>query len=717
MSYRTSNFGGFSNSTYPSSLSTVPRLPAIPKNAWFKVCITYRNRENTKYVDISDGKTLEQLKWEISKELNLTTNPTDFSLTMFDEAEGTWTPVHDENAHHTVANLKLPSYSILNIEKHEVDATQQHKSTMRESKVILKLCKQPMNKSDYIYLTTYSSATLAQLKNQAQKEVRNQRTDHLLLWTNDEWTKFETTLDDVTLAELEFTLYSIISFEAKDDPIPGVCGLTNLGNTCFMNSALQCLSSIPEFTRSILSFEDEMNAPMIGAYSALIKTIWSGKHVVTTPSSLLLNIRENLPRFARYRQQDAQEFMNHFLHLIHQELTDERTLITDLFYGQIQSSVKCLGGCHFIETNEEVISFLPLPVENDIDQYDLLYLRSNGEQRLVTVRACAETIGTLIESFIDQYEPQLSSKRIVAVRIVDNSITDTYSPFTRLSDRIKHQLTFIEVLEKTVEQRYIECRFLDREARRSFRPPVLVVCPRYGCRYSDLSEQINQIQNYLCSITEAPTSAFHLYMINNENKIRDLIAEMTKDDVLLFMDRLTIETESEWIQKYTNRYNFERSSSNASLNNLLMNFFREEPLNGEYYCSKCPGLTEAKQKSDLALPLPRVLIIQLKRFTYDAYSDAKIDTYIDFPLRDLDLSQYITQNDSKNTDIPALYDLVAVSNHTGTLVSGHYTTYGRNYRNKTWYSFNDEITREIRDEKEIVTKNAYILVYVKRPVP
>ncbi len=100
-------------------------------------------------------------------------------------------------------------------------------------------------------------------------------------------------------------------------------------------------------------------------------------------------------------------------------------------------------------------------------------------------------------------------------------------------------------------------------------------------------------------------------------------------------------------------------------------------MNGDYYCSKYLGLKETRQKADLALPLPPVLIIQLKRFTYDTYSDAKIDTYIDFLLTDLNLSKYVSHNADKNTNVSALYNLMAVSNHTGTLISGHYTTYAR----------------------------------------
>lgn len=804
MNSRKLNYNGFSNITYPSSLSVVPKLPSTPEVVSFRVCVTDRDRCNTTWIHIFEDNTLEQLKWEIYKELKLKPKPTDFYLTVFNESDRTWILIHDEDNHKPILNLKLPLHSFLNVEKREeTNADEQHVLTIREDTLTLKLCKQPMNKSDYIKLTTYSSktlgqlmrqaqkevmdqrtdhlflwtqdgwikfeatfddtpldqlgftshsiisfeardnvktelilrlckhpmiisdctdittyssTTLGQLKRQAQKEVKNQRTDHLFLWAKDGWIEFETTLHDVSIIELGFTQYSYISFETKDDFTPGVCGLTNLGNTCFMNSALQCLSNIPKFTQQILSFDTDMDAPIIGGYSELIKTIWSGKHVVTTPSSLLLNVRENLPRFTQYRQHDAQEFMNYFLHLLHQEFTSEQTLITNLFYGRIQSNVKCLGGCNFIETNEEMISFLPLPIDNDINQYNILYLRSNGEQHLVPVRTYVKTIDELINSFIKQHDAELSPEKIKAVRILDNTIISNCPSAIWLTDTFKHQLTLIEVPKKNVDQRYIEFQFVDRKTHKVFRPPVLLVGPSYECRYSDLSKQIEQIQNHVCSVTGASPSDCYFYWINEYGKTRDFNAEVTSDGCLLFLSRVTMEMDYEWIEKYQSRYSFERSVNNTSLTNLLNDFFQEEALDGDYYCSKCLGLKKAEQKASLALPLPYVLIIQLKRFTYDAYSDAKIDTYIDFPLKDLDLSEYINPKTEKNTTLSTLYDLVAVSNHTGSLISGHYTTYAKNDRNNKWYSFNDEITRELNNEKDIVTKNAYILVYTKRTV-
>ncbi|CAF3819843.1 unnamed protein product [Rotaria sp. Silwood1] len=160
----------------------------------------------------------------------------------------------------------------------------------------------------------------------------------------------------------------------------------------------------------------------------------------------------------------------------------------------------------------------------------------------------------------------------------------------------------------------------------------------------------------------------------------------------------------------SHRKHFGKSTKRAvTLTDCFNELFKVEILgeNGQWFCDKCQCLMDAEKKFDIWTP-PKVLILQLKRFTCDIFSNVKIQTLVEFPFNSpLDLRQFITDPDYKES---TLYELIAISSHTGSLAAGHYTTYARNFLTGKWLQFNDEIVCEA-DEKSLQSPNAYILVY------
>ena len=686
---------------------------------YFRVCKAFEDPNYAENVFVYTDETMQQLKEKICQQMFPHLQPHLFYLTLFDPKYNTWIRISESAADKLVVYCDIPPSSFLNVVTHTRVCNNQHlpEATLPMNSLTLKLCRRPMDRTDVMRIPTQRSTSLADLKRQAEAYVTNQNSDHLYRWTGDKWIKYEKETEDLSLEELDFHDLMFISFPSKTRSIAGVCGLQNLGATCFINSALQCLSNTPPLTKRILATSDHLNAPLIGAYSELIRSLWSGHSKIETPSDLLVNVRESLPRFTRYRQHDAHEFMSYFLNRIHDELTDETTVVSDLFHGKIRSSVTCSCKCPSTEINDETIISLPLPVDNDTNWYSVLFLRNNGEQKLIqlSVDHYSRTIGGLMESCIANYDPTLSSEELRAVGIYENRIYKEYSRYTLLSELYNYQLAFMELPKKTVQQRHVQLQFHEHSSFNHFCPPVYLICPAYECRYSDVIDQIDTIRKNIFSVVGSPTSPVHdLFWINRGNERRRLKPEKTRHDYLLLLESFIIEVDPEWAREYSNRCKLHLSPRKPSLPSLLDDFFREESLNGDYYCSSCRTMTQAKQKADLVRPLPPVLIIQLKRFTYDHSSNEKIDTYIEYPLTDLDLGSHVVEDRRYEGKPRELYNLVAVSIHRGSLISGHYTTYAKNYRNGKWYLFNDERYEEITNEQEIVNKDAYILIYVKQ---
>merc|ERR1712228_10535 len=124
---------------------------------------------------------------------------------------------------------------------------------------------------------------------------------------------------------------------------------------------------------------------------------------------------------------------------------------------------------------------------------------------------------------------------------------------------------------------------------------------------------------------------------------------------------------------------------------------------------ECLELYTTKEKKFDLWMLPSMLVISLKRFSYNRYWRDKLDTHVEFPTENLDMGPYIINKSHGK----AIYDLIAVSNHYGGMGGGHYTAYGSNKDDGRWYHFDDSSVTPI-SENAVVTKAAYVLFYQRR---
>uniref|UniRef100_A0A8C7I5W7 Ubiquitin carboxyl-terminal hydrolase n=1 Tax=Oncorhynchus kisutch TaxID=8019 RepID=A0A8C7I5W7_ONCKI len=188
---------------------------------------------------------------------------------------------------------------------------------------------------------------------------------------------------------------------------PGVCGLTNLGNTCFMNSALQCLSNTPPLTEYFLqsAYLEELNftnplgmkGEIAEAYADVIKQMWSGRHYSVVPRLFKTKVGHFASQFLGYQQHDSQELLSFLLDGLHedlnrvknkeyielrdadgrpdQEVAEEawhnhrrrnNSVIVDTFHGLFKSTLVC-PECRKVSVTFDPFCYLsvPLPVSKD----------------------------------------------------------------------------------------------------------------------------------------------------------------------------------------------------------------------------------------------------------------------------------------------------------------------------------------------------------------
>ncbi|KAJ8002429.1 hypothetical protein DPEC_G00158810 [Dallia pectoralis] len=211
-----------------------------------------------------------------------------------------------------------------------------------------------------------------------------------------------------------------------------------------------------------------------------------------------------------------------------------------------------------------------------------------------------------------------------------------------------------------------------------------------------------------CCITGSSTVVTSIFGGVLQNEVNCLVCGTESRKFDPFLD-LSLDIPSQFRHKRTKD---QEPGPTCTLMDCLRSFTDLEELDETefYMCHKC----KKKQKSTKKFwvqKLPKVLCLHLKRFHWTSYLRNKVDTYVEFPLRGLDMKGYLLEPENSLPE-GCLYDLAAVVVHHGSGVgSGHYTAYGR--QEGRWYHFNDN-TVTLTEEETVVKAKAYILFYTER---
>ncbi|WUR02603.1 ubiquitin carboxyl-terminal hydrolase [Vairimorpha necatrix] len=499
-----------------------------------------------------------------------------------------------------------------------------------------------------------------------------------------------------------------------------ILGLTNLGNTCFLNSSLQAIINCKEFSDYFYSCElSKFNKTkeLSGAFSELIKLF--DQNIDTVHPCKFRNIL-GLKRemYLEREEQDAMEFIADLLNLIHEELKmkkdffedlegyqkwqiENQSIVTNLFFLKMKSSIIC-SECQNSRSIFEPNLHLPVPVRQEKRYFDNIVIFYESSNR-VPLKIFAEENSTIFDLKIILQKEYSVTNRILCCKISNNNIVKL-EDFINLKN-IKSTIFCYEFInEKRHEYFWIKINKKYFFWNSSFDFLILGRSNEEITKSKVLEEIKTRLTPFL---DQNYTNLFYenldkYFIIENQKNLTNY--EISKRQVSCNISSSNFDK----LFGYDFRpiKNMIRIiSEKIDLKSCINKFLEKEYIFGDdkHLCEGCNKYTVQYKDTKLE-KLPKYLIIQLKRFRFTGTELEKINTFVDF-----DLGSFMINNSK--------YQIISVINHIAPSAShafrsvgsnGHYTSYVK-YKGE-WYLCNDEVVNKVDNIKK---DDAYIFILEK----
>ncbi|XP_018497104.2 ubiquitin carboxyl-terminal hydrolase 20-like [Galendromus occidentalis] len=445
---------------------------------------------------------------------------------------------------------------------------------------------------------------------------------------------------------------------ADERPL-GLAGLQNLGNTCYMNAALQALSNCTQLTEYFLNTpnlplrNNGRGANLAMSYSKMILQMWHEKRPpCVVPSGVAYGINSVCPVFRGPTQQDAQEFLRCFLDQLHDELKNE-------FFPKKEQDEDEEGAEEHHRANEE---------EEDEDKEDLYETCDSG---------------------LSSEKSEASEKTADNHRSLETSLGSFL--IGELKKVISSPVPRGDLKRPTPSYRSIISDVFDGRMLSS------VQC--FTCETVSSTEEVFQ------DLSLPIPSRYHLNRLHHGPSDADLTSSSTSLNSLASSQGQ--QGWMDWLLRWL--YSWVWGPS-VSLTDCLAAFFSADELEGDnmYSCGKCNKLRNGVKYSK-PMELPEVLCIHLKRFRHELMFSTKISSYVQFPLEGLDMTPFTHPH---ARDKVTTYELTAVICHHGTAGMGHYICYAMNDCDGQWYEYDDVYVTQV-EASTVANCEAYVLFYRK----